>query len=87
MKEHEVEKELKKRYSLAWEQDEITYMDGQIYIPNNRKIKEQILQENHNLIDVGHLGQQLIIELVKINYWWPGLKEDIKKYMQDYIKC
>jgi len=87
MKEHEVEKELKKRYSLAWEQDEITYMDEQIYIPNNRKIKEQILQENHNLMDVGHLGQQLIIELVKINYWWPGLKEDIKKYMQDYIKC
>jgi len=29
-------------------------MDGQIYIPNNKKIKEQILQENYNPIDVGY---------------------------------
>ena len=25
-------------------------------------------------------------ELVKWNYWWPGLKEDIKKYIQEYFK-
>ena len=39
-KEHEVEQELKKEDGLAWEQDGITYLDRQIYIPNNRKIKE-----------------------------------------------
>ena len=38
-------------------------------------------------MDISHLEQQRIIELVKRNYWWPGLKEDIKKYMQYYIKC
>jgi len=42
-REHEVEQELKKENSLAWKQDKIIYMDGQIYIPNNKKIKEQIL--------------------------------------------
>jgi len=31
---------IKKGDGLAWEQDEITYWDRQIYIPNNRKIKE-----------------------------------------------
>jgi len=35
-----VEQELKKKNSLAWEQDRIIYMDGQIYILNNKKIKE-----------------------------------------------
>jgi len=68
MKKYEVEQELKKRNSLAWEQDKITYMDRQIYIPNNRKIKERILQENHDLVDVGHPEQQQMIELVKRNY-------------------
>jgi len=76
-----VEQKLKKGDGLAWEQDEITYIDGQIYIPNNRKIKERILQENHNSMNVGHPEQQWMIELVKKNYWWPGLKKDIKKYM------
>jgi len=31
-------------------------MDRKIYIPNNRKIQEQILQENHEPVNVGHLG-------------------------------
>jgi len=39
-KEHKVEQELKKEDGLAWEQNGIIYMDRQIYIPNNRKIKE-----------------------------------------------
>ena len=43
MKEYKVEQELKKEDGLAWKQDGITYLDGRIYIPNNRKIKKQIL--------------------------------------------
>jgi len=62
-------------------------MNGWIYILNNRRIKEQILQENYDSVDVGHPGQQQMTKLVKRNYWWPGLKEDIKKYVKGCIKC
>ena len=57
IREHEVVQELKKENSLAWEENGIIYMDRQIYIPNNKKLWEQILQENHNPMDVSHLGQ------------------------------
>ena len=77
---------MKKEDGLTWEQDEIVYMEEQIYIPNNKKLKEWILQENYNSVDVGHPEQQMMIELVKRNYWWLGLKENIKKYMQCCIK-
>ena len=80
-REHEVEQELKKENSLTWEQDGIIYMDRQIYIPNNKKIREQILQENHNFVDIGYSEQQRMLELVKRNYWWPEIKENIKKYI------
>jgi len=59
---------LKKENGLAWEQDGIIYMEEQIYIPNNRNLKEQILQENHDPVDVSHSGQQRILKLVKRNY-------------------
>ena len=26
-------------------------------------------------------------KLIKRTYWWPGLKEDIKKYVQGCVKC
>jgi len=38
-------------------------------------------------MDIGYLEQQRILELIKWNYWWLDIKEDIKKYIQGYIKC
>ena len=67
---------------MTWEEDGVVYMEGRIYVPNNKKIKEEILKENHDLVNVGHLGQHRMLELLKRTYWWPELKEDIKKYIQ-----
>ena len=86
-REKEVLQALQKKNRSAWEEDEIAYMEGRIYIPNNKNIKGEILRENHNPVDVGHLGQRRMQELIKRTYWWLGLKEDIKKYVQGCVKC
>jgi len=62
-------------------------MEGRIYVPNNKKTREKILKENYDSMDVGHSEQQRMLELIKQNYWWPGLKEDIRKYVQRCFKC
>ena len=41
-----------------------------ICIYNNKKTQEQILQENYDLADIEHLGQQRMLKLIKKNYWW-----------------
>ena len=38
-------------------------------------------------VDIGYPEQQKMLELIKRNYWQPGIKNDIKKYVQGYIKC
>jgi len=85
-REQEVVQVLEKDNGLSWEQDGIMYMEGRIYILNNKKLKKKILQENHNSVDVRHPGQQKMMELLKQNYWWPGLKENVKKYVQGCFK-
>ena len=60
-KKKEVVQELKKEDSQSWKDNEIVYVDRQIYIPNNRKIWEQVLQENHDPMNIRYLEQQ--------NYW------------------
>jgi len=87
MKEQEVCKELEKEDGQSFEENGIVYVNGRIYVPNNQKIRERILQENHNPVDIGHPGQQQMMELIKRNYWWPGIKTDVKKYVQGYFKC
>jgi len=81
-REKEVIQVMNKENSKTWEEEGIIYKKGRIYVLNNKKLKEKILKENHNLVDVGHSGQQRMFDLIKRNYWWPGLKEDVKKYIQ-----
>ena len=87
MREKEVVQALKKEDSLTWEEDGVVYMEGRIYVLNNRKIKKEILKENHDLADMRYPGQHRMLEVIKRTYWWPGLKEDIKKYVQGCFKC
>jgi len=68
-KEWEVIQALEKNDGLSWEEDGIIYMEGRMYVPNNKKFKEKILQENHNSVDVEHSGQQKMLELIRQNYW------------------
>ena len=59
-------------------------MENKIYASNNWKIQEQILQENHEPSDI---KQQIMHKLIKRNYWWLELQNNIKKYVQEYHKC
>ena len=86
-REKEVVHALKKGDGLTQKENRVVYMEGRVYIANNKKIREEILKENHNLVDMGHLRQQQMLELLKRNYWWPGLKEDVKKYVQGCFRC
>ena len=86
-KEQEVIQALEKNDRLSQKEDGIVYIEGRMYVPNNKKLKEKILQENYGSVDVGHPEHQRMLELIKQNYWWPELKEDIKKYVQGCFKC
>ena len=72
---------LEKQDGLTWEEDGVVYIEGRIYVPNNKKIMEEILKENHDLVDMGHLGQHRMLELLMKTYWWPELKKDVNKYV------
>ena len=68
IREKEVFQVLKKENGLTWEEDGVVYIEGRIYVLNNKKIKKEILKENHDLVDVGHPGQHRMLELLKRTY-------------------
>jgi len=76
----------KKIIQALKKKDGMAYMEGRIYVPNNKKLREEILKEHYDPVDIGHPGQHRMLELLKRTYWWPGLKKDIKKYVQECLK-
>ena len=68
-REQKVQKELEKDNKQAYEDNKVAYMNRKIYVPNNKRIQQQILQENHNTADIGHLEQKNMLDIIKRNYW------------------
>ena len=86
-REKEVVQTLEKNNRLTWEEDGVAYWEGRVYMPNNKELRKEILREHHDPADIGHPGQLRMMELLKRTYWWPGLKENVKKYIQGCFKC
>ena len=42
-REREVVQALERNDGLAWEEDQVAYIEGRIYVPNNKELREEIL--------------------------------------------
>ena len=68
IREKEVVQALEKNDGLTWEEDGVAYMEGRVYAPNNKELREEILREHHDPVDIRHLGQHRMVELLKRTY-------------------
>ena len=55
-REKKILQTLEKKDGLAWEENEVVYMEGRIYMPNNKNLREEILKEHHDPADIGYPG-------------------------------
>ena len=67
-REKEIIQALERKDGLAWEEDGMAYMEGRIYVPNNKKLREEILKEHYDPADIGHPGWCRMLELLKKTY-------------------
>ena len=44
-----------------------------------------ILHEFHTAGIGGHCGINKTIDAIKIRYWWPGLTDDVKRYVSNHF--
>jgi hypothetical protein len=50
-------------------------------------LRGAILKEMHNVPYVGHPGYHKTISAVKSQYYWPGMKKEIAKYIATFLEC
>ena len=56
----------------------LLYKD-RLYVPNVPKIKLLILNEIHKTPYSGHLGYQKTITMLRKDYFWPNMKNELEK--------
>ncbi len=63
------------------------YKKHRLFIPNDKQIKTQILNECHDSRTAGHTGVEKTTELVARRFYWPGMYREIDEYVRSCHVC
>ena len=50
-----------------------------VYVPKNKKLREDIIREHHDSVAAGYPGWYKTQELITRDYWWPYIQADVRK--------
>jgi hypothetical protein len=69
------------------ESDGLVTWKGRVYIPVDRKLREDIIRKHHDSLTAGHPGRYKTHELITRDYWWPRILSDIRRYIDGCESC
>ena len=68
---------------LCRKRQEGNTVQKQIVLP--QQSRKEVLTMVHN--EMGHLGRDRVLELVRRRFFWVGMKEDVEKWIKDCERC
>jgi hypothetical protein len=68
-------------------EDRLLFFLGRCYIPPNKVLHKRIIECYHDTLPSGHPGQFQTLELIRHDYWWPGMMIFIKNYVSGCATC
>jgi hypothetical protein len=60
---------------------------NRIYVPSSGELRNVVLKEMHDVPYVGHPGYQKTITVVRIQFFWPGMKKNVVDYIARCMEC
>jgi len=58
-----------------------------IYVPDADNLRQDLLQEHHDIDICAHLGMDKTLELIGRSYFWPHLADDVREYVRTCPLC
>ena len=61
--------------------------EGKIYVPQQPALKAELLRVVHDEPFAGHFGEAKTYDLLSRNYYWQGMRADVKTYVKECDIC
>jgi hypothetical protein len=58
-----------------------------IWIPQHEPLRTKIVQETHDSTLTGHPGRDMLKSLLSRRFYWPGLDEDVRRFIRNCDIC
>ncbi|KAK8942884.1 hypothetical protein KSP39_PZI008966 [Platanthera zijinensis] len=82
-----VEKQKSGQTTAFTEEDGLLFLNGRLCIPDVDTIRSEILYESHNTAYSIHPGRTKMYQDLKQDFWWPGMKTDVIRYIAKCHTC
>ena len=69
------------------EEDGIIFFKNKCYVLKIFELRQEIVKKHHNTTAFRHPGSQKTLELVRRDYWWPGMYQFIHDYVEGCTVC
>jgi hypothetical protein len=73
-----------KDYSL---QEALLLYQGHIFIPDEPKLKQEVMSHFHDSLAARHQGRMHTLELIAHHYYWPAMKFQVNHYVDSCEIC
>src|ERR1700712_2354959 len=83
-KDHAVQGEVLSEITYA---DGLLYYKGKIWVPNDIDLKKLIMEAEHDTNVAGHMGMDKTTEMIRRNFFWPKMAEEIEDYVRSCEDC
>ena len=60
---------------------------GRLYIPGHDDLRLHVLRQAHDAPAAGHPGKAKTLELLTREYFWPGMRKDVDRYVRNCHPC
>ncbi|KAK8941176.1 hypothetical protein KSP39_PZI010028 [Platanthera zijinensis] len=82
-----VEKQKSGQTTAFTEEEGLLFLNGRLCIPDVDTIRSEILYESHNTVYSIHPGRTKMYQDLKQDFWWPGMKTDVIRYIAKCHTC
>ena len=67
--------------------DGLLYYGGLLFVPGVEELQVDIIRQRHDNPAAGHPGRAATYELISRDYWWPGMRNTIARYLRNCDTC
>ena len=71
----------------SFNEKDLMQQKNRLYVPNTPKVKIQILNEVQKIPYLRHLGYQKMITMLRKEYFWPNMKNEVAEFLSWCIEC
>ena len=60
---------------------------NKVYVPDDLELRRDICKAYHDTPATGHPGIQATLELIRRDFWWPGMYTFVRKFVEGCTLC